>query len=85
MASVVNRALIEKPLLRRGSTGPLVKRVQQVLRDAKLYSGAIDSAFGALTEQAVIKVQVAVHLAQTGIIDPETWSALVERATMLTV
>ncbi|MBW4419873.1 MAG: peptidoglycan-binding protein [Myxacorys californica WJT36-NPBG1] len=80
-----NRDLIEKPLLRRGSTGPLVKRVQQVLRDAKLYQGAIDSVFGALTEQAVMKIQAAAQLAQTGIIDPETWSALVDRATMLTV
>jgi peptidoglycan hydrolase-like protein with peptidoglycan-binding domain len=77
--------LIEKPLLRRGSTGPLVGRVQQVLRDANLYSGAIDNAFGVLTEQAVMKVQAAAQLAQTGIIDPETWSALVEQARILTV
>jgi peptidoglycan hydrolase-like protein with peptidoglycan-binding domain len=79
-----NRDLIEKPLLRRGSMNPLVGRVQQVLRDAKLYSGAIDNAFGALTEQAVRKVQAAAQLPQTGSIDPETWSALVEQATILT-
>jgi len=77
--------LIEKPLLRRGSTGSLVGRVQQVLRDAKLYSGSIDDQFGSLTEQAVKKVQAAVHLPQTGMIDPETWSALVEQAWIVTV
>jgi peptidoglycan hydrolase-like protein with peptidoglycan-binding domain len=79
-----NRDLIEKPLLRRSSTGTLVGRVQQVLRDADLYKGAIDNDFGALTEQAVMKVQAAAHLAQTGIIDNSTWSALVEQATILT-
>lgn len=80
-----SRDLIEKPLLRRGNIGALVGRVQQVLRDAKLYSGAIDNAFGVLTEQAVMKVQAAAQLDQTGIIDSETWSALVEQATILTV
>ena len=80
-----SRDLIEKPLLRRGSMGPLVGRVQQVLRDAKLYSGAIDNAFGALTEQAVMKIQAMVSLPQTGSIDPDTWAALVEKAGMLTV
>ncbi|MBW4541944.1 MAG: peptidoglycan-binding protein [Myxacorys chilensis ATA2-1-KO14] len=82
-AVLSNRDLIEKPLLRRGSTGSLVGRVQQVLRDAKLYSGEIDSNFGALTEQAVMNVQALVRLPQTGIIDPETWAALVEKAAML--
>lgn len=80
-----NRDLLEKPLLRRGSTGSLVGRVQQVLRDAKLYSGAIDQQFGPLTEQAVKKLQALVQLNQTGIIDPLTWAALVEQATILTV
>lgn len=79
-----NRDLIEKPLLRRGSTGTLVGRVQQVLRDANLYQGAIDSTFGALTEQAVMNVQAAARLAQTGTTDNATWSALVEQATILT-
>lgn len=78
-----NQDLMEKPLLRRGSTGALVGRVQQVLRDAKLYSGGIDSNFGSLTEQAVMNVQALVRLPQTGIIDSDTWVALVEKATML--
>lgn len=75
--------LIEKPLLRRGSTGVLVGRVQQVLRDAKWYSGAIDNTFGPLTEQAVKRLQAMLNLPQTGSTDPETWAALVEKATML--
>jgi peptidoglycan hydrolase-like protein with peptidoglycan-binding domain len=80
-----SRDLIEKPLLRRGNISALVGRVQQVLRDAKLYSGTIDNAFGVLTEQAVMKIQAMVSLPQTGMIDEETWSALVEKAGMLTV
>jgi peptidoglycan hydrolase-like protein with peptidoglycan-binding domain len=80
-----SRDLIEKPLLRRGNISTLVGRVQQVLRDAKLYSGAIDNAFGGLTEQAVMNVQAMVNLPQTGSIDPDTWGALVEKAGMLTV
>jgi hypothetical protein len=32
----------------------------------------------------VMKVQAAAHLAQTGIIDNSTWSALVEQAAILT-
>jgi peptidoglycan hydrolase-like protein with peptidoglycan-binding domain len=83
-AVLCNRKPLDMPRLLRGSTSPLVGQVQQVLSDAKLYQGAIDNSFGALTEKAVKQLQAAARLAQTGIIDQATWSALVEQAKILT-
>lgn len=78
-------SLVETPLLRRGSRGDLVRRVQQVLKDGRFYKGAVDGDFGAQTENAVKVLQKDRSLAADGAIGDETWQALVELASMLTV
>ncbi|MCA1994750.1 MAG: peptidoglycan-binding protein, partial [Coleofasciculus sp. S288] len=78
-------SLIEKPQLRRGSRSELVRRVQQVLKDGRFYKGIVDGDFGRQTEEAVKALQKEHNPSGVnGIINDETWQALVELATMLT-
>jgi peptidoglycan hydrolase-like protein with peptidoglycan-binding domain len=78
------RTLFEKPLLRRGSRGELVRRVQQVLKDSNFYKGVVDGDFGSRTEDAVKALQKDGSLVVDGVITNETWKALVEQARILT-
>lgn len=58
------------PLLREGSRGPAVKRLQQFL-------GILDdSIFGPVTEQAVIVYQSGVGLLPDGVVGPKTWAKI---------
>jgi N-acetyl-anhydromuramyl-L-alanine amidase AmpD len=68
----------EPPLLRRGSTGGPVKRLQQLLRRHGLLPGPakVDGVFGKLTEAAVKAFQELHGLAPDGIVGPLTWRAL---------
>lgn len=63
------------PMLRRGSTGPAVTLLQQLLNQhgANL---ATDGQFGPLTDQAVRNFQRSVGIAVDGIVGPITWSKL---------
>ena len=73
---------IEMPVLKRGSKGDLVRRVQAVLKVASLYTGNLDGEFGALTEAAVTAFQNNRQLPvrQLGVIDQQTWFGLVSLA-----
>lgn len=76
--------LVEKPLLRTGSNGALVTRVQHVLKDASYYTGAIDGIFGTQMEQAVKTMQTRRGLQPDGAIGDRTWKVLVEITHQLT-
>ena len=63
-------------IIRRGSTGDLVRRLQQRLAELKYYLGPIDGFFGGGTESAVKSFQKAQDLAPDGIAGPLTWAKL---------
>lgn len=64
------------PLLRRGSVGLDVETLQRALKSAGLYSLAIDTVFGAGTEQAVRAFQKKNLLTVDGLVGKRTWAAL---------
>lgn len=78
-------APVDKPTLRRGSTGEQVSIVQKVLKDGGYDTGAIDGIFGEKTETVVKAFQKDKKLVVDGIIANKTWEALSKLATFLTV
>jgi peptidoglycan hydrolase-like protein with peptidoglycan-binding domain len=74
---------IEMPVLKRGSKGDLVRRVQAVLKEASYDIGNLDGEFGALTEAAVTEFQNnrKWSVNKLGVIDQQTWKGLVSLAT----
>ena len=66
------------PLLRIGSTGWQVKRLQRLLRARGLYPepAKIDGDFGEITEAGVKAFQEFADLEPDGIVGPLTWQAL---------
>lgn len=60
------------PVLRRGSTGADVERLQQRL------GTAVDGDFGPSTERAVIAFQQSRGLDADGVVGPQTWAALAD-------
>ena len=66
------------PVLRNGSTGDDVRRLQRVLVMMKsLGFEQIDGMFGAKTEAAVRGFQDALDVTVDGVVGPVTWRALV--------
>ncbi|SRR5579883_209900 len=78
-------APVGKPVLRRGSVGEDVERVQNVLKIVSLYSGVTDGNFGSATEAAVKKLQQNKGLIVDGVISNQTWKVLSELATFLSI
>jgi peptidoglycan hydrolase-like protein with peptidoglycan-binding domain len=66
------------PLLRLGSEGWHVKRLQRMLRARGLYPepAKIDGDFGEITEAGVKAFQEFADLVPDGIVGPLTWRAL---------
>ena len=64
------------PVLRRGSEGQAVTRLQALLNVATQAGLAEDGIFGPLTEAAVRNFQTSRHLLVDGIVGPQTWTAL---------
>ena len=64
------------PVLRRGSEGEPVTRLQALLNVATQAGLAEDGIFGPLTEAAVEDFQTSRHLLVDGIVGPQTWTAL---------
>lgn len=67
--------------IRRGDRGNQVKVIQYYLSYIAVYNNeiqpvAIDGAFGADTEQAVMAFQGAYGIEQTGVVDKETWNMM---------
>ncbi|OKH52610.1 peptidoglycan-binding protein [Calothrix sp. HK-06] len=83
--SLYAKAPVNKPVLRRGTKHELVAMVQEVLKDNGLYGGAVDGDFGAGTETAIKNVQRTRRLSVDGVIGNQTWKALCDIATFVTV
>jgi peptidoglycan hydrolase-like protein with peptidoglycan-binding domain len=67
--------------VKRGSTGPAVRAVQDQLTDRRWVILAVDGVFGARTEAGVREFQRLLSLqlpfAVDGVVGPRTWKALV--------
>lgn len=62
--------------LDRGDQGAAIKALQKHLNRAGLYHGEINGQFNAATEQAVQALQKAKGLAETGVVDAQTFQAV---------
>jgi peptidoglycan hydrolase-like protein with peptidoglycan-binding domain len=84
---------INKPVVKKGSTGEAVKELQKLLLDYGMYvyinnDGAcyypgvevIDGVFGSKTENAVILFQGKMFLVQDGVVGNKTWRSLYKGA-----
>ncbi len=66
-------APVNLPVLKRGSTGALVKQMQERLAIGGYYVGAIDGIFGLQTETALRNLQQNTGLLVDGIVSDRTW------------
>ena len=66
----------QNQLLRIGSRGTAVDKLQTALKKDGFYSDAIDGIFGRQTQAAVIKFQQSKKLAADGVVGEKTRSAL---------
>ena len=64
------------PTLRKGSTGPSVKTLQQALKDLGYLADAADGNFGANTQAAVIQFQAVNGLSADGLAGHQTQTLL---------
>ncbi len=62
--------------IRRGDTGSRVEALQCLLSKHGLYDGAINGRYGASTAAAVKVAQLDAGLAETGVTDRSTWTAV---------
>jgi putative chitinase len=63
------------PVLRRGSEGPDVTKLQRLLRDLN-FPVAVDGEFGPGTEVAVMTFQTGQGLEADGVVAMQTWNAI---------
>ncbi|MCV3212939.1 peptidoglycan-binding protein [Plectonema radiosum NIES-515] len=66
------------PRLRVGTASSVVKAVQEALRYAGYYSGAVDGVFQQKTAAAVKDFQVSCQMTADGVINPQTWKGLIK-------
>ncbi len=69
-------ALPDWPLVKNGDTGPVVKAMQHLLKQAG-QDLATDGIFGPITVTKVKAFQTANGLAADGIVGPQTWTKLI--------
>lgn len=62
-----------EPVLKKGSTDPAVRDLQEALRTLGFYSGPISGVFSATTETAVKALQQAKGITVDGIVGRVTW------------
>lgn len=70
-------ATVSLPLLRRGSRGSAVVRLQLALRELD-YNLQPDGIFGPMTREAVLTYQATHGLVADGLVGPKTWASLEE-------
>ena len=75
--SVVAPAMTAQPMLRSGSRGDAVRKLQELLNARGHNCGAVDGIFGVKTRAAVIAFQKANGLSADGIVGPLTWGKLI--------
>jgi peptidoglycan hydrolase-like protein with peptidoglycan-binding domain len=64
------------PVLRTGSTGLPVRRLQSRMSAVGFDTGGVDGRFGAKTETAVKKLQQNFNLTVDGVVGPRTWDVV---------
>lgn len=67
------------PVLKKGSKGEAVSRLQEGLQALGYHVGPIDGDFGPETVKAVKAFQTDNGLAADGIVGPKTWKTFEER------
>ena len=70
-----------RPIIKIGSKGPEVAKIQTALQNVGFSPGRIDSDFGLKTDQAVRYFQVDHHLKVDGIVGKDTWALLQKLST----
>ncbi|TWI59816.1 C40 family peptidase [Halalkalibacter nanhaiisediminis] len=63
-------------VIRVGSTGQAVERLQQRLRDLGYFQGTVNGQFNETTSEAVRRFQQQQRISVDGIVGPQTWRAL---------
>ena len=66
-----------QPMIRTGSRGDAVRKLQELLNAKGYTCGSVDGIFGSKTYAAVLAFQKANGLAADGIVGPLTWGKLV--------
>ena len=66
-----------QPMLRTGSRGDAVRKLQELLNAKGYTCGSVDGIFGSKTKAAVLAFQKANGLGVDGIVGPLTWGKLV--------
>jgi peptidoglycan hydrolase-like protein with peptidoglycan-binding domain len=74
--SLYKGAPVDMPILKKGSTGQVVKQMQSRLAIGGYDVGAADGSFGNRTETAVRKLQESTGLVVDGIVGDRTWFEL---------
>ena len=67
---------VDAEVMKKGSTGSEVKKVQQKLKNWGYYSGSVDGIYGSQTKKAVEYFQRKNGLAVDGIVGKKTFAAL---------
>lgn len=67
-------------MLKRGSQGQLVQKLQQKLLELGYSVGIADGIFGPKTESAVIKFQIDKSINADGVVGDQTWGSLFREA-----
>lgn len=63
-------------ILKKGSNGAGVRKVQEALKTSSLFQGAVDGVYGSDTEAAVKSFQSRTGLSVDGMVGPGTWGKL---------
>ena len=72
----IDEADQSRPVLKLGSTGLPVRRLQSRMSAVGFDIGGVDGRFGATTESAVKKLQQRSNLTVDGIVGPKTWAVV---------
>jgi len=67
---------VSLPMVRAGSRGGAVERLQQRLKDVGVDPGGVDGVFGSGTRRAVLSFQRSSGLDADGVVGPQTWARL---------
>ena len=73
---ILDEADPTRPVVKKGSRGAAVRRVQSRLTAAGFDTGGVDGVFGDRTESAVEKFQHQQGLTVDGIVGPTTWAKI---------
>ena len=72
----IDEADQSEPVLKKGSKGLPVRRLQSRMTAAEYHTGGVDGRFGAKTEAAVKELQEQAALEVDGIVGPATWEVV---------